>query len=131
MKKVIAVLLTCVILVGAISAYSVLVSAEGDASCSLTLCYGRGGAPLGGISVKVYRIAEAVDDGRYRLCGKFADYPVNVYGITSQSEWKKITSTLASYIAADKIPLTTRALPMQRETYASMRCHRGFTLPAR
>lgn len=104
MKKVIAVLLTCVILVGAISAYSVLVSAEGDASCSLTLCYGRGGAPLGGISVKVYRIAEAVDDGGYRLCGKFADYPVNVYGITSQSEWKKITSTLASYIAADKIP---------------------------
>ena len=103
MKRLISLLLACVLLAGAIGVCSVFVGADTDAPYSLTLCYRRGEVPLGGIGISVYKIAETVDDGGYRLCGAFADYPVNVYGISSQSEWKKITSTLAAYIAADKI----------------------------
>jgi hypothetical protein len=71
-------------------------------SC-LTLHYAKDGENFEGLAIKTYRIAELGDDGGYRLCGAFADYSVNVYAVSSQTEWRRITSTLAAYIAADGI----------------------------
>jgi len=56
--------------------------------------------------IKTYRVAEVFTDGTYALCGDFKDYPVNIYGITSQSEWRGVTAALASYVAADNISPT-------------------------
>jgi len=44
------------------------------------------------------------EDGTFDLSGKFADYPVDIHGITSKSEWKQVCQTLSSYISADSIP---------------------------
>ena len=106
MKKLTAYLLVCVLALSACVTCALCVNAQSyDAqrASSLTIHYGKGEENFEGLSVKTYRIAELVDDGGYRLCGAFADYSVAVYGISSQTEWKRITSTIASYIAADKI----------------------------
>lgn len=73
---------------------------------SLTIQYKYSQKTYSDLSVKIYRIAEVFENGTYSLTGIFKSYPVNIYGITSQAEWKKIAVTLAAYIAADDIPAT-------------------------
>ena len=77
---------------------------------SLTVTYKYGEKLYEGLPVKIYRVASVSPDGSYDLCGDFADYAVNIYGITSQSEWRVVTSTLAAYIAADKLQPTRSML---------------------
>lgn len=106
MKKLTAYLLLCVLLISTGILCSLSVSAEpfdAEHSCSLTLNYGKDGKAFEGLDIRTYRIAELVEDGGYRLCGAFADYSINVYNVSSQTEWKKITATLAAYITADGI----------------------------
>ena len=74
--------------------------------CSLTIEYGYSGELFGGLEICTYRIADVYENGTYTLTKEFEDYYVNIYGITSQAEWKKVASTLASYIAADSIEPT-------------------------
>jgi len=75
-------------------------------SSSLTLQYAHGGKYYGGLEIKTFRIAEVFPDGTYALTGEFAKYPVKIYEVTSQSEWRAIASTLAAYIHADGIEPT-------------------------
>ncbi|MBE6714006.1 MAG: Cna B-type domain-containing protein [Ruminococcaceae bacterium] len=70
---------------------------------SLSLQYKQGEKLYGGLEIKAYRIADVFDDGTYALCDDFSEYPVNIYGITTQTEWRRIASTLAAYAVADKI----------------------------
>jgi len=78
-------------------------------SSSLTLHYQHDGVCYEGIEVKTFRVAEVFADGSYALTGDFADYPVNIYGITSQTEWKNISSTLGAYAVADRLTPTRRS----------------------
>ena len=103
MKRIIAILLACVSVLAVLSCTVLCVSAEEEASPSLTLVYRRSDEACGGLGVCTYRIGELSDNGDYRLCGRFADYPVQVYSVESQTEWRRITSTLVSYIEADAI----------------------------
>lgn len=70
-------------------------------ACSLTLRYVQDKAGFEGIPVRIYRVAEAQSGGSYGLVAPFDGYPVNINGITSQREWRTVTTTLAAYIAAD------------------------------
>ncbi len=81
-----------------------------DRESSLTLQYKRGDRYFEGLEIKTYRIADVFEDGTYELCGAFSDYPVNIYGVTSQTEWKKIASTLSAYAAADSIEADCKAV---------------------
>lgn len=72
--------------------------------CSLTVCYKRQEKLFEGVAVKTYKIADMKADGSFALTDEFEKYPVSIYTVESQAEWKKITSTLASYIDADAIP---------------------------
>lgn len=72
-------------------------------AASLSIIYRHGERAFEGLEIKIYRVAELHVDGTYSLCGAFGDYPVSIYGITSASEWKSVTSTLASYAVSDGI----------------------------
>lgn len=70
---------------------------------SLTLQYVHDGQGQAGLGITTYRIAELLPDGTYALTGAFAEYPVNITGVTSQAEWREIAAALAAYAAADGI----------------------------
>ena len=71
--------------------------------CSLKVVYSYDAQPFSGLDVALYRVADCFEDGTWELSGDFANYPVNIHGITSQTEWRQATSTLLSYAAADRL----------------------------
>ena len=103
-KSVICLLFISTLLLS--SGLASLCSAESldtSRSASLTVNYRHGDVFFAGEEVNIFRIADLYPDGAYELCGDFKDYPVNIYGVMSQAEWKNITSTLAAYISADSL----------------------------
>lgn len=103
MKKLIIALCVCMLL--ACTAFSAE-PIETDAESSLTLQYRHDKVSFEGLLIQSYRVAEIFEDGSFALTGAFADYPVNIYGITSQTEWNTVASTLAAYAIADRIAPT-------------------------
>jgi len=111
MKKILSLLL-CILTVTAListAAYAVTPIDTARPS-SLTLQYSHNGKYFEGLEIKTYRIAEVFEDGTYALTGDFADYPVKIYDVTSQAEWRIIASTLAAYAEGDKIAPTREAV---------------------
>lgn len=82
---------------------------EVDRPSSLALQYSQDGTAFPGLEIRAYRVAEIFPDGTYALWGDFKDYAVNIYGVTSQTEWRQITATLVSYITADQLQHTATA----------------------
>lgn len=74
-----------------------------ERKCSMTLYYTQDATGFPNLEIQVYRVAEAFPNGTYDLILPFSDYPVNIYGITSQTEWKDVATTLTSYIAANGV----------------------------
>lgn len=72
-------------------------------SCSLTLFYTQGGAPFSDLQVDIYRIAELSENGQYKMLEPYSDYPVNIYGITSQQEWQETSQTIKNYVIANQV----------------------------
>ena len=102
-KTIIILLMACMVLaVLPLRAFAVT-PVEVDRSCSLTLHYSRSRTGFPEVAVRGYRVADVAADGTYTLAGSFAGYPVNIYGITDQAEWKEVANTLASYAAADEL----------------------------
>lgn len=71
------------------------------AKVNLTVHYEHGEKQFAGQSVVLYRVAEAFPDGTYALVEPFASYPVNIYDITDEAQWKTVAKTLSAYITAD------------------------------
>ena len=109
-KALLAAALAAAVLVACIGISASAAAINPTESSSLTICYKHNGQALEGISVRSYRVAEVFEDGTFALCGDFADYPINIYGITSQAEWRGVTSALASYAVADSISPTCSAV---------------------
>lgn len=84
-----------------------LTSLEVEHPCSLTLSYTQKGIGFGNLEVHLYRVAEAFADGSFELIAPFSEYPVNIHGITSQTEWKSVAATLSAYIAANQVEPTS------------------------
>lgn len=80
------------------------VAVDTSRKCSITVHYTKDGVAFPGLEVSIYRVASASEDGTFHLTGKFSGYPVRIHGITSQTEWDNLASTLLSYIAIDSIP---------------------------
>ncbi|MBQ8287930.1 MAG: hypothetical protein IJX76_04065 [Clostridia bacterium] len=102
MKKIVvlilAVLMMAAVLPLSVSAISPI---DVDRASSLTLQYRYNGESFADLEIKTYRVAAICADGIYELTGNFRDYPVNIYGITTQAEWRQVTTTLAAYATAD------------------------------
>lgn len=80
------------------------------APSTLTLQYSRGGEAFEGVEVKIHRVADVFADGSFAFTAAFGSYPVRINGITTQAEWKTVTSTLESYITTDSIAPTYTAV---------------------
>ncbi len=106
MRKWIVWFLSAVVLMSVFLPMTVTASAatiQQDKDASLTLVYQHEGEVFQGLQIKTYRVADVADNFVLALTGDFKDYPVKVYGITSQSEWNTICQTLQAYILADGI----------------------------
>ncbi len=102
-KTIIFVLMACVLLAVLPLRAFAITPVEVDRSCSLNLYYSRTRMGFPEVTVRGYRVADVAADGTYTLSGDFAGYPVNIYGITDQAEWKEVANTLASYAAVDEL----------------------------
>ena len=107
MKKALSfIVLICMLL----AIYPLTVSAEQqietDKISSLTLQYRHGEEVFPDLMVYTYRVAQISSAGDYILTGDFKQYPINIDGIQSQSEWRRIATTFAAYIAADHLAFT-------------------------
>ena len=83
-----------------------LTALEPERNCSLTLHYTQEGQGFEGLSIRIYRVAEAFPDGTFELIEPFSGYPVNIHGITSQKEWQDVATTLRAYVAAEQVEPT-------------------------
>ena len=104
MRKTIAFLLCLLFLFTVIpAAVEAVTPIDPYRPSSLTLQYARNGSCFAGLEIRSYRIASVQENGTYTLTGAFGEYPVKIYEVTSQAEWKKIASTLAAYAEADQL----------------------------
>ena len=106
MKKIICLICAFILISGALIPAVYAVPIDPAAPSSLTVQYSYEGKVYPGLEIKTYRIASVAPDGSIDLTGDFANYPVNIHGITSQAEWKQIAYTLAAYIEADALAPT-------------------------
>lgn len=81
--------------------------------CSLTLSYQQGGNPYPGLTVDIYRVAEARADGSFHLTADYAPSGVDISHVTSQQEWRDIADTLSAHIAAGQFSPTCTATTSQ------------------
>lgn len=79
-------------------------------SCTLTLQYAASGQ-----TVRLYRAADISSNGRYTLCGAFAEYGIFMPAGNGQAEWDALRDTLLAYIAADALHRTAPPLPVRTE----------------
>lgn len=103
-RKIVFALVMCMLLAVLPLRAFAITPVDVDRQCTLSLYYSKSRSGFTQVTVKGYRIADVAPDGTYTLTGSFADYPVNIYGITDQTEWKEIANTLSAYAAADELP---------------------------
>ncbi len=106
MKRLISVL--CFIFIFSLCCATVSAATPIDPSrpSSLTVHYQNGGKGIEGLEIRTFRIADVHPSLTYALTETFRHYPVNIYKVTSQTEWRNIASTLEAYIDADGIAPT-------------------------
>lgn len=83
---------------------------EPDRSCSLQLDYSLEGVAFADLEIAIYRVAEAFPDGTFTLITPYDSFPVNIHGITSQTEWQTVASTLVAYITAEQVAPAATAI---------------------
>lgn len=74
---------------------------EEDRETSLTLYYTQDGEGFANLEISVYRVARAFSNGDFQLILPYSSYPIDIYHVSSQKEWKDIATTLSAYIAAN------------------------------
>lgn len=76
---------------------------ELDRTCTLTLTYVRNGEGFSDVTVEIYRVAEYSSNGTVKLTGSFSGYPIQITGISSQQQWKKVAETFRQVAASNGI----------------------------
>ena len=71
--------------------------------CSLTLTCAIDDQRISGLEIKIWQIATVTTDFQYSMAGAFSDYPIEINGIKSQTEWDEVRDTVTAYITAEKI----------------------------
>ena len=67
---------------------------------SLTLHYTQDGQGLAGQEIALWRVGDVFENGTYALT---APYPVQIQGITAETEWRDTAATLSAYLVADAV----------------------------
>ena len=101
-KRILCVICAIVFVLSSFGALSVF--AEVDAQkCSLEITYATKGKGFSGEKIQLHRVAKALDDGSFEMLPEYASYPVSIYDITTNKEWRNAALTLESYVSADNI----------------------------
>lgn len=79
-------------------------SLETERECSLSVYYAHDGVGFQDLEILLYRVAEAQADGSFCLISPYSEFPVSIYDVTSQQEWKTVAGTLACYVVDAQIP---------------------------
>ena len=74
-----------------------------NTKCTLEITYAKENDTFENLDIRIYRVAKANVDGTFDLIDPYADFPVNIHGVTSQKEWKDIATTLNSYILSEQV----------------------------
>jgi hypothetical protein len=74
--------------------------------CTMTLHYSQDGTGFSDLEISVYRVAKANANGTFTLTDPYNAFPVNIYGIRSQTEWDLVASTFRSFILTDGVAPT-------------------------
>lgn len=77
--------------------------------CSLELEYSSEGRGFSGLEIRIFRVAEMYEDGRFALISPYNSFPVTIHGIKSQKEWRDAANTLAAYITSQQVAPTKLA----------------------
>lgn len=113
MKKTIVLALSLVLIASSFLCapwVNALIPLDPDASASLTLSYQKEGTPFADLTVGIYRVAGAFADGSFELIPPFSSFPVSIYDITAQEQWKNLADTLYSYIVSRRIAPDAQAV---------------------
>lgn len=104
-KRILPILFACVVCLGILRPFGVqaITPLDPDAEASLTLHYQKEGVAFPELQIGIYRVAEAFPDGKFALIPPFSSYPINIHGITQQTQWTHIASTLEAYIVANQV----------------------------
>ena len=102
-KKPLA-LLAAVLLLACMPAAAYAVPAvDVTAQCALTVRCAYASAPLGGVSVRVYRAADADANMRFTLAPAFAASGVDLVAMTGAAQWSSAAAALAKYAQETKL----------------------------
>ncbi len=117
MKKSILAVAVFALLIAVLSPISVMAAKiDTSAPSSLEIVYKNEDTVFEGLTVKTYRIADTSAEGEFTLSEEFAEYPVALYGVESQTEWQNIAATLAGFAVADNIPATAESVTDSKGT---------------
>lgn len=94
---------------------------------SLTIRVSAAGQPAAGVQFDLHRVADASEFADFTLTGAFAEYPVSLNGATAE-EWRKLSSTLAGYAAADGLKPVCSILTDETGTAAAKGLQTGLYL---
>lgn len=79
-----------------------------DQDGSLTIYFGRDGQHFSGVEFYLYRIADVSPQGAFTITKEFANYPVSLDDLETESDVRALASTLDAYIKRDNVkPLYT------------------------
>lgn len=99
-KRILAFSVLLVLCLTLLPHTTALAAPEPNRKASLSLHYGKDGTVFEGLEVGIYRVAEFLPDGSFRLLSPYSAYPIDIHGITEQAAWQRITLTLYSYLVA-------------------------------
>ncbi len=93
------------------TSFAMMVASAGDGVntervASLELTYSYGDNCVEGEEIKLYRVADMTGNTRFTRSGAFKSLPISLNTVKSQSEWKAIASTAASYVVSERISPT-------------------------
>lgn len=99
-----------------------------DRECSLKVHFSKDGSAFPDLEARIYRVAAARTDGSFYLIPPYSGFPVSIYHIQSQREWKELAATMVSYIVDQQIPSTCTAISDSNGTAAFAQLQTGLYL---
>ncbi len=105
LKILVFALLAIIIMSTAVCANAVQTEKAVDTNrkCSLRLTYHSQNKYFEGLRIQIFHIADVSLKTQYTLTPQFQSYPVDINGISSQTEWDEAAFTLTSYITAESV----------------------------
>jgi len=98
-KILLLVFVTLSVIFLSLSVYAAPLDPQHQSSLTLEYRYQEEGCE--GLTISTYRVADVLPEGNiFRLSGDFSDCPVAMNGVSSQTEWREIATTLAAYITS-------------------------------